>query len=191
MCCFVNYILPKSADQDAVRSAFRTCQYMKVSPVDSQDANVSPSVLAIVGPDEEVWCRDALCDCDLPIGKGISTGTSAAERWLENLQKTEARYRKKGWSEARIQRALDDMKQQKPAVAEDNAADLEHAVAQIVSGGAAPYIRIIWHFYSGLICDEKFEVADGGTVAADELGGRLWMLPQDTILTAKPPSHSL
>ena len=62
-------------------------------------AQASPSLQAAVGPDWQPWLSAAYCDC----GTALAS-TSVQPEWKGDAE----RWRKKGWSEARIARALSE-----------------------------------------------------------------------------------
>ncbi len=90
MCTFITLFLPASfAQVDAAAIMQRSGR--------SLFAQDSPSLQAAVGPGWQPWLSAAHCDC----------GTALASSRVEREWKGDAgRWRKKGWSEAKIARAL-------------------------------------------------------------------------------------
>ncbi|HYQ24539.1 hypothetical protein [Stenotrophomonas sp.] len=90
MCTFITVFLPTTLAHDTAAAIF-TCSGRRLF------AQASPSLQAAVGPGWQPWLSAAHCDC----------GTALASARAEPEWKGDAeRWRKKGWSEAKIARAL-------------------------------------------------------------------------------------
>lgn len=90
MCTFITVFLPSTLDHEAAAAVF----HRSGRRLFAQD---SPSLQAAVGPGWQPWLSAAHCDC----------GTALASSHAEQAWKGDAeRWRKKGWSEAKIARAL-------------------------------------------------------------------------------------
>ncbi|WMJ68182.1 hypothetical protein [Stenotrophomonas sp. 24(2023)] len=90
MCTFITVFLPSTLAHDTAAAIFKRSG----RPLFAQ---VSPSLQAAVGPGWQPWLSAAHCDC----------GTALASAHAEQEWKGDAeRWRKKGWSEAKIARAL-------------------------------------------------------------------------------------
>lgn len=89
MCTFITVFLPDTLAYDTAAAVFTRSGRRLV-------AQVSPSLQAAVGPGWQPWLSAAHCDC----------GTALASARAEPAWKDDAgRWRKKGWSEAKIARA--------------------------------------------------------------------------------------
>ncbi|MDR6694160.1 hypothetical protein [Stenotrophomonas sp. 1337] len=90
MCTFITLFLPTSFP-DAESSAIMERSGRRLFAQDS------PSLRAAVGPGWQPWLSAGHCDC----------GTALASAWKMQEGKNDAeRWRRKGWSEAKIARAL-------------------------------------------------------------------------------------
>ncbi len=90
MCTFITVFLPTSLPYDAAAAVFTRSGRRLLA----QD---SPSLQAAVGPGWKPWLSAAHCDC------GTALASARAEpEWTGDAE----RWRKKGWSEAKIGRAL-------------------------------------------------------------------------------------
>ncbi|KOO84322.1 hypothetical protein U5F73_12605 [Stenotrophomonas pavanii] len=90
MCTFITVFLPSTLDHEAAAAVF----HRSGRRLFAQD---SPSLQAAVGPGWQPWLSAVHCDC------GTALASSRAEReWKGDAE----RWRKKGWSEAKIARAL-------------------------------------------------------------------------------------
>lgn len=90
MCTFITVFLPTTLAHDTAAAIFTRSGRRLF-------AQASPSLQAAVGPGWQPWLSAAHCDC----------GTALASARAERERKGDAeRWRKKGWSEAKIARAL-------------------------------------------------------------------------------------
>lgn len=90
MCTFITVFLPTTLAHDTAAAIFTRSGRRLF-------AQASPSLQAAVGPGWQPWLSAAHCDC----------GTALASAQAEPEWKGDAeRWRKKGWSEAKIARAL-------------------------------------------------------------------------------------
>ncbi|MBA0282918.1 hypothetical protein D7Y44_05705 [Stenotrophomonas maltophilia] len=90
MCTFITVFLPTSLPHDAAAAVFTRSGRRLF-------AQASPSLQAAVGPGWQPWLSAAHCDC----GTALSS-VQAEPEWKGDAE----RWRKKGWSEAKIARAL-------------------------------------------------------------------------------------
>jgi hypothetical protein len=95
MCRFVTAILPREADAAELVAVFRTHGRACHAYVDA--------ALAAQIDSAQITCRTTTghCDCDTPLGEAHS-----AARRARDPENAAARFRRKGWSEAKIERAL-------------------------------------------------------------------------------------
>lgn len=95
---------------------------------------------------------------------GCSCGLYRSGRGDDRERQAE-KYRKKGWSEAKIRRALDD----RGSTREEAGlrADVLEIVATLVR--AQQRVRVALHWYGGDVEREVFELADGGSCSLAEL----------------------
>lgn len=141
MCTFVTLFLPTSfAHVEAAAIMERSGRRLF-----AQD---SPSLQAAVGPGWQLWLSAAHCDC------GTAVASSRAEReWKADAE----RWRKKGWSEAKIARALAEQRarhEQDQQVRRDealgDAGQWLQRIDALLAGGAAR-IGLLVRDYDGSV----------------------------------------
>ena len=128
----------------------------------------------------EVGCHgyaltDRHCSCDLYSWPADQKGAK------ETLLKLRRKYEKRGWSEAKIQRALNDpsayIKPNKIGLR----ADVRMLIADIVD--EAGRVEFFVHFYSGDQMTEKLTVNRGATVSSGEIRSGAHLLEPDVLTT--------
>ena len=113
------------------------------------------------------------CSCDF---------YRAADDTREDRSKLEKRYRKKGWSDAKIRRALDSQKDA-PIVS----AGLRDDILDLVTDLATAHgeIRLSLHWYSGDVETEDFSLSEVGCVSLNDFQHDTSTLRDETTLTIK------
>ena len=98
MCTFILAVLPKGADAETVKAIFRAHGRRSV-----EAGGLSDGLLAGLASGERLFhTTPGHCDCGTPLGRATSPGRDPAKA----AEATAARLRRKGWSEAKIARAL-------------------------------------------------------------------------------------
>lgn len=95
MCTFITAVLPASADIDTVAAIFRA--YGRVCVPRSMGAGQAH---ALAAGERLFHTTPTHCDCGTPVGEA----TRSSRR--DTLDDMSARFRRKGWSEAKIARAV-------------------------------------------------------------------------------------
>lgn len=102
-------------------------------------------------------------------------------RRLEETRDDESRdiekYRKKGWSEAKIQRVLAHRKEPKnpfSGIREDAVELIDELVSQFEK------VRVSLHFYHGDLESEEFSLADGGILSNEDFRRRASQFESET-----------
>ena len=153
MCHFITLIAP-GADADAVRTVMKRHGRAAV-PIDN------PSIRKVLQKDEHQYITTrGHCDC----GTALAPDHDTIEGFEERLAKDAARMRRKGWSEAKIERASEDRRKAEArpaaAVAGPDSLELWHAVLDDLREELKlPYAGIHLRFYSGAIATETFNVS--------------------------------
>jgi hypothetical protein len=118
----------------------------------------NPRLAAAFPPaDKLFWITHGGCSCDLNLSKHPDSG----ER---TLAKERARYRKKGWSEAKVDRAMAAKHSARPSVSRgqredtpiEKLTDLLNRLSRVAGG-----VRIVTHQYSGAVDEEVVTVGHG------------------------------
>ena len=162
MCHFITATLPKTADHaalDAVARKFgRQFQPLTSPAVTAQ----LPSGLAYF------LTTLAHCDCGTALGSARQAETRAPDWSAE-----ETKLQKKGWSPAKVARAL-AQRQDKVALKQEasekadhaQAASLEAFVSGVLRSGLTPELGLLLHSYRGPL-DEEFSILRQAQVAPD------------------------
>ena len=151
MCHFVTLIAPTD-DANAVR-AIMDRHGRAADPTD----NPSVRKVLLEGERQYVTTRGH-CDC----GTVLAPGHNTPETFEEKLAKEAARMKRKGWSEAKITRALDDRRKAdaRPSGGGSDSLELWNAVlGDLRDELRLPYAGLFVRFYSGAIATEVFEAA--------------------------------
>jgi len=100
----------------------------------------------------------------------------------DDRSKLEKKYRKKGWSEAKIQRALESQKDM-PAQSAGLRDDILDLVANLTNSFGE--IRLSLHWYSGDVEIESFRLRDVGSVSLADFRRDTTALRDESTLTIK------
>ncbi|MHC5037862.1 MAG: hypothetical protein ACYTHM_11155 [Planctomycetota bacterium] len=124
------------------------------------------------------------CDCGTSLG-----AARALQRNEDALQKKVAGLRRKGWTDKKIQRWMEDKKKSEARRAHSAGRrftpDLENWIAclnQLLNGKAAESVGILFHMYRGLYENENFTIFDEHTI-------RLKDLDRDALLTMQEDEY--
>lgn len=123
------------------------------------------------------------CSCDLYHNSVDTT------RSLDNgLEKLESQYERKGWSKAKIKRALADVKRGKPVRNEATFLGLRSDIIQFVESFCSTSkstIQLLVHYYSGNIEKEQFEFSEV-MVPRSQIAQFSLELPEDVLVKFIP-----
>ena len=174
MCTFITAVLPAGVDHAAVSAWLHAHRRGCI-------AHVTASLQAQLKPGEAACLtHHARCDCGTPLGAALRARRSPEDKAAAAAGKM----RRKGWSEAKIARALS---QQGDAVirnalavkAHDDSGTLGAAewlacLRDVLDGGATPWIGLLHRDYDGAL-DAPFELLGRehhtlGALDADALG---------------------
>lgn len=168
MCHFLTIAVPGKTVPEVPREFRRTIHF-------AEQAN--RSVTEHTPPDwTSFTATSGGCSCDF-----YRSSTSAPE----DRSKLEKKYRKKGWSDAKILRALESHKPtptQSPGLRDDVldlVADLANAFGEI---------RISLHWYSGDVETENFALNDAGCISLEDFGRDTTALGDETTIQIKGES---
>ncbi len=192
MCQYITAILPNDVDSAAIAAVFRThgrgCE-----------AYVNAALAAQIGDAERSYCTTiGHCDCGTPLG---SVDVAAAPRGsdddadpeAENASQAHAieaaRLRRKGWSEAKIARALAQRDQAlaRPRVrrGEQQQTSLNQwraLIRETLATSRIAYVGLLLHHYHGSINNEEIALRSREIVHANDLNeAKLAAMREDTI----------
>jgi hypothetical protein len=168
MCHYVTAVLPKSAahgDLDALARKHGR-QFQPLS---------NPSIEAQIGPDERYFITTTgHCDCGTPLG-ALVHGASRTPDWSGQEQ----RLLRKGWSKAKVARAITQKQEDFRASAESSAESNLQTVSSwldfigaVLGSGKTSHLGLLLHMYSGSV-EGRIDLAGRETVRSTELTGEL------------------
>lgn len=177
MCHFVTAILPAIADQAELDRLARSRGRQFLT-------QHNPAVEARLRAGERYFLTTlGHCDCGTPLGSHDRKAARAPD-WIAEEQ----RLLRKGWSQAKVARSLEQRRAHWDLGADKNArADAEAMAAWlgliegVLDSRATPYLGLLIHFYSGPL-DEQIDLAGRvevprGEIRASCLGG----MKEDTL----------
>ncbi|HKR01256.1 MAG TPA: hypothetical protein VJT09_11315 [Pyrinomonadaceae bacterium] len=182
MCYFVTATLPYNVKVESVASVFEshTLGFELIS---------NPHVSAQVEPgDLYVLTTRGYCDCDTALGLLNPRDNFESVSYERELKK----FRKQGWSEAKIQRWLEEKEQAKErymSVARQRAeATAPEAgpwvdfIAGLLRSGYTPRIGLLLHMYSGSVSGERVNILGREKVGLRDLNSeRLLRMKEDVL----------
>lgn len=182
MCHYITAVLPGSADHAALDALARRHgrQFLPLS---------NPGIEAQVQPGERYFLTTVgHCDCGTPLG-ALSNGSKRPP----DRQAQEQRLLKKGWSKAKIDRALaqkqEDLRASKEAASETNLKAVSSwldFIGAVLGSGKTTHLGLLLHFYSGSI-ESRIELAGRETVRSGDLDGEfLGRMKEDVLYVFRP-----
>jgi hypothetical protein len=149
MCHFITLIVPTD-DAAAVRAVMGR-HGRAADPVDN------PSVRKVLRDGEHQYLTTRThCDC----GTVLAPAQDTPDAFEEALAKEESRMRRKGWSDAKIARAIADRRKAdaKPRGGGTDSLELWNAaLRELRVDLKLPYVGLLIRFYSGAIATEVFD----------------------------------
>ena len=101
----------------------------------------------------------------------------------EHSWRLQEKYSKKGWSEAKIKRAIADATALEKPHLRGLRADARELIARMADASGRVYVFV--HMYSGNQMTEKVAVKHGPSVPSAELRSGAYLLECDTLVTVK------
>jgi len=134
----------------------------------------NPTVLhALGGAPYDV--TDGHCACSFYVA------SAAVDRVEAKINSARERYEKAGWSQAKIDRALEAKSRSHSRRARAPALDFPGAIGALIRAGAD--VRLLCHFYAGRFDEEVFDVASAITMALDSPAFQRSLFPTDAVVT--------
>lgn len=148
MCYFITLIVPK-CEATAVGAVLKK-NGRNASPIDN------PSVRSVLRDGEQQYLTTrGHCDCGTVLARDIEPEQTLDDRIAREVR----RRRDKGWSEAKIVRAIEGMRKsgERPKDANPDTFDLWAAILQTLGQDLRlPYAGLLLRFYSGDVAMEEF-----------------------------------
>jgi hypothetical protein len=149
MCHFITLVVP-TTDDAAVR-ALMARHGRAADPIQN------PSVARVLEPGERQYLTTpGHCDCGTVLARRHER---SSKDLADDLAKEAAKLKRKGWSEAKIARALDDRRKAADKPEGGGGDSLEQwaaIVGELHRELAAPRVGLMVHLYSGRVADEDF-----------------------------------
>jgi hypothetical protein len=150
MCHFITLIAP--TDDEAAVKAVMDRHGRAAEPIDN------PSIRALLGPAERQYLTTrGHCDCGSVLAPRHLEPPEAFE---ERLAREASRMARKGWSQAKIARAIEDRRKaaSRPDGGGDDSIELWVAViGDLMKSLRLPYAGLLVRLYSGAIATEAFK----------------------------------
>ena len=168
MCRFITAVLPNDADIEKCVEVFRIHRRACA-------AYANPTLAVQIGNQESSYCTTVgHCDCDTLLGSADLHGAAGPGK---NTEAAAARLRSKGWSEAKIARALGqrseaDSRPRSPIRGERQQAGLDEwcaLIRDVLALRGVASIGLLIHQYSGGIDDEAIVLQKREVVRARDL----------------------
>lgn len=151
MCHFITLVVPTN-DIDALRAVMER-HGRAADPIDN------PSIRKVLREGERQFVTTrGHCDC----GTVLAPRHESAEDFEEKLAKDASRMKRKGWSEAKIARAIEDRRKADARPNGGGSDSLELWSAALRDLGdqlKLPYAGLLVRFYSGAIATEAFSAS--------------------------------
>ena len=182
MCHYITAVLPKAADHGALDVLAREHgrQFKPLS---------NPSIEAQIQPDEQYFITTVgHCDCGTPLGAALHASSRSPD-WPTQ----ERRLLKKGWSKAKIARAIaqkqEDHRTSAEAATEANLMAVSswlNFIGAILGSGKTSHLGLLLHMYSGSI-ESRIELAGREVVASSQATGEfLGQMKEDVLYVFRP-----
>jgi hypothetical protein len=173
MCHFVTLIVP-TGDADAVRAVMDR-HGRAADPIDN------PSIRKVLqGGESQYLTTRGHCDC----GTVLAPRHDTPEAFEEKLARDAARMTRKGWSEAKIARSIEDRRKADARPSGGGSDSLELWNAALHDLGEAlklPYAGLFIRFYSGEIATEAFTASRRQLSKSDQWQEALGSMEHDEV----------
>jgi hypothetical protein len=170
MCFFITIGIPNAAVEEVLCRRDRGLQI---------DATHNPSAIAAAGPGlMPLLVTGGGCSCGWY--QRLRSGSASAKR----LTRAQARYRRLGWSQAKIQRALGSMQEALQPAPGDG---LHPVIVDLVIQFARAHgTAAVWvHDFEGKVEAEPYTIVQRIQCAAEELKDRAGTLELDVVITVR------
>lgn len=164
MCHYITAVLPATADHVALDALARV-HGRRFVPLSNA------SIEARLEPGERYFSTTpGYCDCGTPLG-ALARDRDSATDWSAHERRLLAR----GWTRAKVARAMAQKQERARAALEARAASNAAAslpwvgfIRAVLSSGRTSHLGLLLHWYSGGL-DERIELSGRETMAASEL----------------------
>ena len=181
MCYFVIVAFAPGAREHA-RAVLRSASHMRETANPSVGLSLPEGWIA-------AYLADEMCGCDMYSDPRVSENSESLDERIARFRKKhqKAKYRKRGWSDTRIEDTVRKMRNDVPATNGSRLRgiriDVRSAIAELVQRVGA--IRVLVHFFSGDIEEEPI-TADTNVVALDQFSTDDSLVLPDTWYELRP-----
>jgi hypothetical protein len=120
-------------------------------------------------------------------GYVVTTGMCSCDiyHWSNNdpeeeIKRLKEKYRRKGWSKNKIDRAVEEATAARSTKSSGLRADIREAISSVAASFGVVHVFV--HFYSGDQTTEKVTINPGPTVKAEEFRSGEYVLAPDTLV---------
>lgn len=153
--------------------------------------SITPKIKEAFPSGMAVWqCENKSIMAHLPPechGYVVTTGMCSCDiyHWVskdpeEEIQKLREKYRKKGWSKNKIDRAVEEATAARTTKSSGLRADTREAISRVAA--SCGVVHVFVHFYSGDQTTEEVPVNLGSAVGAEEFRSGQYVLAPDTLV---------
>ncbi len=153
--------------------------------------SITPEIKKAFPSDMAVWqCENKNIMAHLPPechGYAVTTGMCSCDiyHWASNdpeedIKKLKEKYRKKGWSKNKIDRAVEEATAARKTKSSGLRADAREAISSVAASFGVVHVFV--HFYSGDQTTEEVTINLGPTVKAEEFRSGEYVLAPDTLV---------
>ena len=182
MCHYITAILPQTADPHLLGSIFALYKV-------GLEQISNPHVARQIRPgDRHILTTTGHCDCGTVLGC-LNRNTASKET---NHDRELKKLHKQGWSEAKIQRWLDEKKRTKEKHSREEAVHANAGTSEtvrwvrfitgILRSGQTQQIGLLLHWYRGHIESERISITDRKRVTIDEVTPKLLLEMREDVL---------
>ena len=176
MCYYITATVPAESNLEILRQVIKKHSFGFTS--------LTNSFITAQLPKGSQYYRatDSYCDCDDGFGYSFHYDRTSNPN---DLTKHATKLRKKGWSEAKIQRSIQErtLAREKPRPGIPESADKWiKFLHETISGKQTPKIGLITHFYQGDIETENFHIKSTQTLALTDLRQETILGLEDDVL---------
>lgn len=114
------------------------------------------------------------CDCGTTLGS-----KNSRHRSQSSLDRHVKKFRNKGWSEAKIERWLEEKQRPKPG---GDTFPWKSLISSFIEKGNAEYVGILLHAYSGILDNEKIEIKKIEEIDISQLSEEYLCMVEEDVL---------
>lgn len=182
MCHFITMVAPANTDMDLLKVALKKV-HRSVYLVENR--HVKKHMKA----GELYFCAlPGYCDCGTALGSILEQPAETVDlrtAWSKEINK----FRRKGWSETKIERWLKDLEKtnakKEPHECADGPDEWPGLIRALLKDYGLPYVGILLHMYSGGFDTSPKDIKRVAFDLGEDLGPRLYRMKEDVLYIVK------